>query len=704
MPPPWLLAAAGYFLVFAAVTWPLTPRFTHATYGGPGDGWALIWQTRFRFEHGVSYFSPTYSTDIGWPVGANLTSSLFLSNAAVELPNMLLLAIGLSDVAAYNVIVLAAALTSSLAMYGVLRRVRCRPAVAFWGGLVYLIAPWHLEKLGIHPTLASMAALPLLLLGIVDWAERPGLKSGGLVVGAALLATYTHSYYGVAAGAVLVCSLPIVLVVASKRGMLGCVAKRTALLASVLLVVPLPLGLALHVQSSRVTPLLERPLYLTQYAAHPYLWLLPSTDNPVFGGVSRSYIDSHALPRNEGELALYVGWLTIALAAVALGVAWRRRSLAPLVAVAATMAFAGVLLSLPGLYSLPLVGRVKMPVAYLNDWVKFVSTPARFFALTLTGIVALAAVGLESVAGRLSRGWAFAAVAAACVISALELPFFREGHVVDTRPPPIVRAIEAVVPKGAPIAQYPSIENFYLPIAGQLFYQLAHRHPLVNGAPATSREDGVRIAVEDERSAETPRILALLGVRWATYEPAEAAEAARLIGTPIERAYDYRPPHGFEVVRRLRDGSLLMRVRAKPAAAFATIAAGFSRNGRWLMTRSGMMLACASVGGDYTFRFGVGAFAVNRFFVIGDAGKIIEVLASGGEHKFRTRVPLRAGWQFLRIRLLGPGPTRPSDVIPGEPDTRPLAVSIGPISVTGPDASPGRCRHPPPLDDIPTVG
>jgi len=32
--------------------------------------------------------------------------------------------------------------------------------------------------LGIHPTRASMAALPLLLLGIVEWAEQPNLKRG----------------------------------------------------------------------------------------------------------------------------------------------------------------------------------------------------------------------------------------------------------------------------------------------------------------------------------------------------------------------------------------------------------------------------------------------------------------------------------------------------------------------------------------------
>ena len=51
-------------------------------------------------------------------------------------------------------------------MYACLRRLDCRPSVAFWGGLVYLLAPWHLEKLSIHPTLATMASLPLLLLTI----------------------------------------------------------------------------------------------------------------------------------------------------------------------------------------------------------------------------------------------------------------------------------------------------------------------------------------------------------------------------------------------------------------------------------------------------------------------------------------------------------------------------------------------------------
>jgi 6-pyruvoyl-tetrahydropterin synthase related domain len=703
-PPPWSLAAAGYLIVFAVVTWPLTVRFTHATYGGPGDGWALIWQTRFRFDHGVSYFSPTYSTDVGWPVGTHLTSSLFLSSAAVELPNLLLLAIGVSDVVAYNLITLAAALTSSLAMYALLRRVRCRPTVAFWGGLVYLIAPWHLVKLGIHPTLASMAALPLLLLGIVEWIGRPNLKSGALVVIAAALATYTHSYYGLAAGAVLVASLPIVLVTATRRRTLGRVATRTAILAGALVLVPLPLALALHVQASSVSAMLDRPLYLAEFGAHHYLWLLPSVDNPVFGGLSRRYIAARSLQPNEGELALYLGWLTIALAAVGLGVAGRNRALRPAAAVAATMAVVGALLSLPGYYPLPLLGTIKMPVAYLNDFVTFVSTPARFFALTLTGVVALAGLGLESIAKRLSRGWALAAVGTACCFSAVELPYFGGDRVVDTRSPPVVRAIEETVPPGEPVAQYPSMQNSYRPIALQLFYQVQHGHPLVNGALPSSPEDAVRIAVENERSPQTPRILALLGVRWATYDQNAEGEKAVLIGTPtLEQAANYTPPPGFHVVRRLGDGSMLMRVTAKPAPAFASIAEGFSSEGRWLMRTNGTLLACASAGGEHTLRFRAGAFAMKRRFRIGN-GRIVEVSDSPRVHKVRTRIRLRAGWQFLPIEVLGSKPIRPSDVIPGEPDSRPLTVTIGPITVVGPHGSADRCGHSPPLSDIPTVG
>ena len=699
--PPWLLASFGFATAFFAVTWPLLPRFTHATYGGPGDGWALIWQTRFRLEHGLSYFSSTYGLDVGWPVGANLTSSLLLSNASVELPHAALLAVGMSDVVAYNVIVFAAALTSSLAMYAVLRRLGCGAAVAFWGGLVYLLAPWHLVKLSIHPTLASMAALPLLLLGVIEWARRPSWRSGALVVGAAALATYTHSYYGVAAGLTLLVALPLVLFVFYRRRTLGRMLPETGLLAGALALVPIPLAVALYLQSSQVSVILDRPLYVFQLAARPRFWVIPSVDNPVFGDASRRYLVSRG-DLNDGELALYIGMLTLALAIVGLFAAIRFNRNRLATAVASAMALGGALMSVPAFVRVPLLDAVvKMPVAYVNDYLGFISTPARFFALTLTGLVVVAALGLEYLSTKVHRALALGLVAAACAISALELPFYRDGLVADTRPTPLADAIDRRVPRGEPVAHYPSMENFYLPIARQLFYQLEHQRPMLNGAPATSLEDSVRLGVEEPADAATPQKLALLGFRYAAWDLGQAYDRALLIGRPVTEALEYKPPKGFQVLERASDGGLVMRITARPAAAFATIGTGFTRVGRWMTNETAFLLTCATAPGVHTLRFNVSAFAQSRLFRVADGGF---VHVPGPEKTATVRVRLDPGWQKLRLRLIGSTPTRPSDVIPGEPDSRPLAVSIGPIGIRGPRGPSHVCSRPTRLRDVPTIG
>jgi hypothetical protein len=692
---PWLAATAGFSFAFLAVTWPLAKRFTEATWGGPGDGWALIWQTRFRVENGLSYFSPTFGHDVGWPVGTELTSSLLLSNASIELPNAALLALGFGDVTAYNLIVFAAAVTSSLAMYAVLRRLGCRPAVAFWGGLVYMLAPWHLVKLSIHPTLASMTALPLLLLGIVEWSRRPGWRSGAILVGAAALGTYTHSYYGVATALMLMATLPLVLFVAYRRRSLGRVLPETALLGGVLALVPVPLAIALARQSSEVSVLLDRPLYLYDLAARARFWLLPSVDNAVLGEISRKYLEGGRL--NEGELALYVGVLTLALAILAVIAAIRHAVNGLAVTVAATMSLLGALLSAPGLVRVPLTDfSVRMPVAYLNDVLSFISTPARFFALTLTGLVVLAGLGLQYLTTKVPAQLALGLVAAACLVSLVELPFHRDDLIVGTEAPALVNAIESRVPEGQPVAEYPSAENYYLPISRQLLYQLHHHRPLLNGAAATSIEDSVRLAVEDPSDPATPRKLALLGFRFAAYDMGQAIERAALIGRPMEEALGYRPPRGFKVLVRIPDGSLLMRITARPAPAFVSIGAGFTRAGRWMTKERATLLACATAPGLHTLQFRVSAFARERLVRIG--GRYIYV--PGPERTVRVEVPLRVGWQSLTVRLIGSKPTRPSEVIRGEPDSRPLAVSIGPIAVRGPYGSSRACATPTRLSDL----
>ena len=663
-------------------------RFGHATYGGPGDGWALIWQTRFRFEHGISYFSPTHSTDVAWPVGTDDVSSVLLSNAALELPILLLLLLGVGDVAAYNIVDLAGALAASIAMYALLRRLECRASVAFWGGLAYLLAPWHLVKLGIHPTLASTACFPLLLLGIHDWSRSYRLRSGLIIVGAFALAVYTHSYHGLAAGLLLVVAVPLLLVRARAQGLVRRAVGRTAMLAAGLLIVLVPLAAALLAQSPGVSSQLDRPLYLIEFAARPYLWVLPHPDNPIFGHASRTYIVDHGLRPNEGELSLFLGLLTIALAlAGALFVAWRR---APRFdgALALVTALLGVALSAPGEVAIPFDGTVRAPVSYLNDVVGFVSTPARFFVLTLTGVIVLAAIGLELLARRIPGHFALLAVAVACAISALELPIRRDGMVVDTRPPALVTAIERTVPDALPIAQYPSLSRGFLLAANQLFYQLDHGHPLLAGADASSTAEGLRESAEDPSDPATPRKLALYGYQWATYDVSQAAAA----GISLPAAQAYQPPPGFRVVRRLADGSRIMRVVARPAEAVAGLGAGFTRGDRWLSDQEGTIAACATRNARYTLEFTASEFGGARTLRIGDSAPFVVV---GEGKEYRVPLTLRAGWQALEIKLIGSKPTRPSDVIPGYGDDRTLSVRFGRLTVSGPAGPPEPCRRGP---------
>ncbi len=115
-------------------------------------------------------------------------------------------------------------------------------------------------------------------------------------------------------------------------------------------------------------------------------------------------------------------------------------------------------------------------------------------------------------------------MAAACLLSALELPFRRDNFVIDTRPPRLVALVERARPCGAPLAQYPSMTRDFFPVANQLFYQLAHGHPLLNGAPAATPEDAVRISVENKDDPELRQKLALLGFRWATFDAGQAQQ------------------------------------------------------------------------------------------------------------------------------------------------------------------------------------
>ena len=680
---PWMAALAGFALAALAATWPLAARLGSATYGGPGDGWALIWQTRLRLEEGIDPYAAHLSHAVAWPFGAELPSAVLLSNAVTELPNLLLLAVGVGDVAAYNLVVLLGLVASSMAMYATLRGLGGAAPVAFWAGLVYMLAPWHLDRAMVHPSLTLMAALPLLLLGIVRWGRDPGTRSGALVAGATGLAVYTHAYYGLFAGLVLLLALPPILLAARARGRLAATAGRSALLGGAIALVAAPLALALLLDAAAVGGQLDRPLYLQDLASSAHLYALPAVGNPLFGDLSAEWLQERSLPANVVELALYPGWITVALGAVALIAIGRGRMRDRLAAAAAAAAMTalGLVLALPATVTLPLLGPTATPIAHLQDLLTFVSTPARAFALTLTGLVVLAALGLEHLTrhgpGRVPGA---ALVAVAAVLSAAELVVSPSDRLVSTDPPPVVRAIERHVPDGAALAQYPSVDRGLRPIADQLFWQLEHGHPLLNGAASRTLEDEVRHELSRPEDPRLPAALALLGIGWATHEPAAyAAVPPEGVGD----AYEYAPPAGLETVERLADGARLMRVTAAPAPGLAVRAEGLTREAphdelRTMTARTAALLVCATAPGRHRLAFRARSAIDAVRLRVGDGAAVLR--PEGEPPVVLVRVELRAGWQWVPLRLE-----------PIRPGAR-LVAALGPIVVAGPEGDPAACR------------
>lgn len=691
--PRWPLALVAYVAAALVATWPLAGRLTTHTFGGPGDGWALIWQTWERARSGPTFFQVDRYEDLAAPFGTDTSTAAFLSNALVELPHIALLKLGLGDIVAYNLMTLAALVGSSLAMYLLVRRLGGSAVVAGWAGLAYMWVPWHLEKAAIHLSLSALVWLPLAVLAVVEFARRPGLRTSLWVVGACAVGLYTHVYYGLMSGLLLLVATPVVLGFALGRHRLMVTARWMAAVAGGLIVVALPLAVALRLQAEEIALLIDRPLSLGVLAGQTHRYLLPAVGNPLFGDQAADYLARNQLPTTDGELALYLGWVTIALAALAVAVAVRGGVPRLPVVLGLVVVGTGLVFALPAAVDLPLLGTVNTPVHFLVEVVDFLSTPSRFVAMTITGLILVAALGLEWVRARVPGGRAagIAVVLGVTVLSALELIAFTDGRVVDARPNLVTQLIQEHVPPGDAVAQFPSTERSLLPVANQLYAQTQHGRPLFNGASVGTTEDVVRRELERIERPETARVLRLLGVRWATIEPG-LYPFAPFQDYP-EQSFVQDDPERWRTVAQDGFGGRLIELTATPATGFGARAGDFYFEYQplhWMKGLSADLLVCSDRAGRRDLVFDANAYGGERRLLVG--GVEVRLRSDAEPTPVRVELPLVAGWQWVPLRVVGSRPVRPIDLVPASGDARDLAVAIGLVDVEGgggrPTASP----------------
>jgi len=298
--------------------------------------------------------------------------------------------------------------------------------------------------------------------------------------------------------------------------------------------------------------------------------LVPADGNLVVGSQLHSFRVSHLHGTNVTEGSDYLGWLTIALAVLWVVVAWRSRSaLRTATAGLVAAVVVGLLFAAPS--PVTIFGKdIWMPSRFLWEVVPAFRVPSRWTPLIMAALVPLAALGLQTVWNRFTRGGTrsvavpAAIVCAAGVVSFLELAISPAKDRFRTVPVPAAYAAVERTPRGV-LAEYPlgSSDVFR-------FWQREHGRPLVNGAPAATPADEERLVLLDPAATGTAAALRLLGVTAIVIHKHAVADVEVQPRTPTAN-------DGYQLAARLSDGDSVWQVTAAPAAAFVTLPGGFGK-------------------------------------------------------------------------------------------------------------------------------
>lgn len=567
------------FCLSVLLTWPLLAEFGDHIYGLGGDSTGTMAGFRtWAEEAGFHITGISHVGSAGAPFGYDQGNGVNVQSAFAYFPAYVITEAA-GEIVAYNTVVIAGLGLSGAAMYWLVRWLGCGRLPAAWSGLVFVVFPWHLEKAQGHASLAHLEGFPLLLLAVLAWYRKPTFARALLIAAASAVLWTTSGYFGfmglVALGALFLVAAVLLL----RQVGLGQAVRRLIVPIGASLAVPvLVYGIASQgaAENGIATP---RNLHeLVFYGARPWEYLVPSYRNPLFGDDVAPWLVRHLHGSNFSETSLYVGWITIILAAGWLVWALAQRSQLSsdlryaTLGLTATVA-AGLAFSLPTPFFRT---DVPTPVELIWEVAPQFRVPARFVALVISALIPLAALGLSrftlAVMGR-QRSAVVAAVAAgavcvvAGVLSFLELSISSVTLTNLHKAPPEYAAVRAA-PRGL-LAEYPLVSADQGMNSDYLFWQRVHGRRLVNGAPQGTFADAIRQTLVDPRTPGTADALAALGASVVVVRPSVYA----FTGGPTAKTAVV--PDGYRGLARTSSGAAVWRVTAPPAPAIAAFSSGF---------------------------------------------------------------------------------------------------------------------------------
>lgn len=667
-------AAAGaiYLLTAIVATWPLVLHIGSGLYLSPdrpyGDYTGTIATLHSLVAGPYNPFLPGHLHNIDAPEGLRITWVLNIASFP-EVITLYILALVFGAPAAFDLYVLLAYLGSGLAMFGLIRSLTGRFAVAALFGWAFAFYPFALAT-GEHPDYMHGWPLVLMVWAGLRAVERPTWRRGLLAGAAAVLAFAWTPYYlligGVAYGCEVAAALAIGLFERRLKAQTLAFGVASCVVGAYLVLI---VGLSHVAPGATAQP--SNSIYdVIAQSARPLNYVLAPSWNSLLGRLTGHEVASRGW--GGAEKTLYVGLSLVFLALVA-ALALVRRKLSRThrhaVIVAGTIGVVAALCSGPPQVS---VGGhlVNMPSWYLFHITSGFRIYSRFVIVIELALCVLAGIGLVALLPAAKPRLRAAIVAVAAVVVVLDLwapvPYHFERLKV-----PHLYAILAKQPPGI-YADYPLGPANIRPDYHDLYLQeYAGDHPTVNGY-----QTGTVEAERDEGLADlsAPGVggrLRDLGVRYVLLER-----------HPIEPFVAASPPtHGFVELASESYGTLYRN--DNPPAPTVEALAGFSvpegdpaEPFRWItapVARLRVTAICSTCKG--VLGFGVASFARPRIVTVTDNANG-RVLYRGRVGTFsEVSIPLTFNHTTVLRITASPGP-QSVHATNGSPDTRSVSVNL----------------------------
>lgn len=334
-----------YALFSLFLTWPVISKLSTSSYGFPSDNLGTMWKW-WWFRNAAAFGAKaSFCPLVGYPFGTSINTVPQEPVTGYAARFLMLFA---NEIIVYNILILTSFFLSGITMYYLVRYLTKNRWAAFFGGFVFMLCPYHAYNSMMFLGLSIIQWMPLFILALLVFTEKPSIKSAAFLFVASALVVGSSVHYGmlmaIFAAAFLLGRFIYRRTLYRARRKRGTADRRrpvvinrktltlaiVVIIAVILFIVPFYYYHNIFTESGGPAEWPTREMFGSTRtlemahsgAARPWDYLLPFQWNPVLGEITSKLTGRGVVSFGN---SLYLGWTVIALAVFTIVMASRRR-------------------------------------------------------------------------------------------------------------------------------------------------------------------------------------------------------------------------------------------------------------------------------------------------------------------------------------------------------------------------------------------